>query len=100
MAHTARMLPYLDKNTLTIGMVKPLTQRGKNIAWHRLGFALLKHLGMPLVCLPDPAQWVGSRKLERRFKLVIRQLEPDAHHATPTPLPRRQHQLKGHTALK
>ena len=99
MAHTARMLPYLDKNTLTIGMVKPLTQRGKNIAWHRLGFALLKHLVTLSVCLPDPAQWVGSRKLERRFKLVIRQLEQGNHHATPTPLPRRQRQLTAHTAL-
>ncbi len=67
-------------------MVKPLTQHGMNTAWHRLGFALLKHLGMPLVYLQVPAQWVESRKLERRFKLVIRQLEPDALHATPASL--------------
>jgi hypothetical protein len=100
MVRTVRILPYPVTNTLTIDMVKPLTQHGMNIAWHRLGFALLKHLVTLSVCLPDPAQRVESRKLERRFKLVIRQLEPDAHHATPTPLPRRQPQLKGHTALK
>jgi hypothetical protein len=67
-------------------MVKPLTQHGMNIAWHRLGFALLKHLVTLSVCLQVPAQWVESLKLERRFKLVIRQLEPDAHHATPASL--------------
>jgi hypothetical protein len=87
-------------NTLIFGTDKPLTQHGMNIAWHRLGFALLKHLGMPLECLQVPAQWVESLKLERRFKLVIRQLESAAHHATTIPLPRRQHRLKGHTALK
>jgi hypothetical protein len=89
MVRTVRILPYPVTNTLTIDMVKPLTQHGMNIAWHRLGFALLKHLGMPLECLQVPAQWVESLKLERRFKLVIRQLESAAHHATTTPLPRR-----------
>lgn len=37
-------------------MDKPLTQHGMKIAWHRLGFALLRHLGMPLVCLQVPAR--------------------------------------------
>ena len=67
-------------------MVKPLTQHGMNIAWHRLGFALLRRLATPLVCLPDPERSGESLKLKRRFKLVIRQPEPDAHHATPPPL--------------
>jgi hypothetical protein len=61
MVHTVRILPYPVTNTLTSGTDKPLTQHGMNIAWHRLGFALLKHLGMPLVCLPDPGRWAESR---------------------------------------
>jgi hypothetical protein len=54
---------------------------------------------MPLVCLPDPERSGESRKREHRFKLVTCQLEQGNHHATPTPLPRRQRQLTAHTAL-
>ncbi len=67
-------------------MAKPLTKHGMNIAWHRLDFALLRRLATLLVCLQVPGRWAESRKLEHRFKLVIRQLEPDAHHATPASL--------------
>ena len=58
----------------------------KRIEQRPLDYGQLKLLVTLLVYLQVPAQWVESRKLERRFKLVIRQLEPDALHATPASL--------------
>lgn len=51
-----------------------------------LDYGQLKLLVTLLVRLQDLGRLAESLKLEHRFKLVIRQLEPDAHHATPASL--------------
>jgi hypothetical protein len=58
----------------------------KRIEQRPLNYGQLKLLVTRLVCLQDLGRWAESLKLEHRFKLVIRQLEPDAHHATPASL--------------
>ena len=58
----------------------------KRIEQRPLNYGQLKLLVTRLVCLQDLGRWVESRKLKRRFKLLIRQLEQGNHHATPTAL--------------